>query len=123
MLKNLKEKYFEKTKLIKIDPLGKEILFIYTNKIPKARNKRSDKLGKLENKLDKDVDGLFCEYKGNMAILIDERATAGVISHEAYHAVINIFTSIGVEEFDQEIVAYHLGYIVDEITNFLKEHK
>lgn len=119
----MKKKYQEKTKNINIDPLNRVIKLVCTNNISKSRNKRSKKLGVLKNKLTKYIDGLCCYHKDSIIIFIDTKASLGVISHEAYHAVLSMFRYIGVEEYDEEITAYHLGYIVDEIYKVKKKYK
>lgn len=44
---------------------------------------------------------------------------AGVVAHECWHAVREIFDYSGVERLDNEMVAYHLGWLVQEVSNFL----
>lgn len=121
----MKKKYWEKTKIINFDSLEREFEFVYTNNLRKARKKRNEKLGKAKYKISKTVDGLWCENedKNTVALFIEKRASLGVISHEAYHAVRSLFRSIGVEEHDEELTAYHLGYIVDQIYKIINDKK
>jgi len=44
----------------------------------------------------------------------------GIIAHEAWHAVFSMFEWAGAE-LDNEMVAYHLSYLVDRIASF-KSH-
>ena len=45
-------------------------------------------------------------------------AGAGIIAHEAHHAIRALLVWADVKDFDNEVVAYHLGYLVNQITNF-----
>lgn len=43
----------------------------------------------------------------------------GVVAHESYHAIHHMFLDvIGAKHLDEEIVAYHLDYLVEEIMHF-----
>lgn len=50
-------------------------------------------------------------------IIIQPDASAGVIAHEAWHAVRRMLLHVGAE-LENEVVAYHLGYVVNHLTNF-----
>jgi hypothetical protein len=41
----------------------------------------------------------------------------GTVAHEAYHAVRALLERFGCKD-DEEVIAYHLGYIVDQIAAF-----
>lgn len=44
---------------------------------------------------------------------------SGTVAHEAYRAIRYMFDDFaGVRQMDNEIVAYHLGYLVQKINNF-----
>jgi hypothetical protein len=43
--------------------------------------------------------------------------TEGIVAHEAWHAVFRMFEWAGAE-LDNEMVAYHLSYLVDQIAKF-----
>jgi hypothetical protein len=43
--------------------------------------------------------------------------TPGIIAHEAWHAVFRMFEWAGAE-LDNEMVAYHLSFLVDRIASF-----
>lgn len=47
---------------------------------------------------------------------------ADTISHEASHAVKQLFKSTGVK-MDEEAFAYHLGYLVGKVHNFINQGK
>ena len=46
-----------------------------------------------------------------------EKLSEGIIAHEAWHAVFRMFEWVGAE-LDNEMVAYHLSYLVDRIASF-----
>jgi hypothetical protein len=53
---------------------------------------------------------------GHLFFQID--ACARVLTHEAWHAVWAMFEWAGVKDWDNETVAYHLGYLVGKISDF-----
>jgi hypothetical protein len=55
---------------------------------------------------------------GRSWMLFQYSATPGDIAHEAYHVVSQIYRYIG-QELDDEMAAYHLGYIVDAANELL----
>lgn len=63
-----------------------------------------------------DAEALIYKYthqaKSEIFIMFD--AKVGSITHEAFHAVWNIFECHGMKR-DDEAMAYHLGYLVEEI--------
>ena len=50
-------------------------------------------------------------------IFLKPNASAGTIAHESYHAIKRMFDVMDVKK-QNEVVAYHLGYLVDQITKF-----
>lgn len=42
----------------------------------------------------------------------------GVLAHEVVHAIFSIFDWIGARKRDEEVEAYHLGYICDAVVDF-----
>ena len=50
-------------------------------------------------------------------IFLPPSASWGTISHECYHAVTNMFEFVNADP-DEETIAYHLGYLVDEVCRF-----
>jgi hypothetical protein len=50
-------------------------------------------------------------------IVIPLNASAGTIAHEAWHSIHRMLVHLGAG-LDNETVAYHLGYLVDGITQF-----
>ncbi len=55
---------------------------------------------------------------GYSIIYLKKDAKIGTIAHESYHAVKHLMKFIGSPGDDGEVVAYHLGYIVDKAVEF-----
>jgi hypothetical protein len=51
-------------------------------------------------------------------IFLKPYASAGIVTHEAWHAVRALLVWAEARDFDNEVVAYHLGYLVNQITDF-----
>lgn len=47
-------------------------------------------------------------------------ATPGVIAHESFHVVKHLWDYIGAKEVDEEVVSYHLEFIVDKIWKHIR---
>lgn len=54
---------------------------------------------------------------GYATIHLKPNAAIGTIAHEAYHAVVGMMKFVGATH-ENEVIAYHLGYIVDKIAEF-----
>ena len=52
-------------------------------------------------------------------IFLSYNASVGVIAHESWHVVRKIMQHTGIA-IDSETVAYHLGYLVDAIFQFIR---
>jgi hypothetical protein len=55
---------------------------------------------------------------GHGHLFFKRENSAGIIAHEAWHAIYRMFEYLG-SELDNEMVAYHLTYLVDKILSFL----
>jgi hypothetical protein len=60
------------------------------------------------------------KYSGHSFLIFKiGNASAGTIAHEVYHAVDQLLDYNGVHSnYDGEVVAYHVGYLVDEACSF-----
>ena len=61
-------------------------------------------------------------HEGFSFIFLKPDATTGEIAHESYHVVRRILEFIGADE-ESEVVAYHLEYMVDKITRFIRKRR
>ena len=55
-------------------------------------------------------------------IIIQPDANAGTIAHECWHCVRQMLLHMGAT-LDNEVVAYHLGYVVNRVTDFKNAKK
>lgn len=55
---------------------------------------------------------------GSSHIIFRYTAGARIIAHESWHAVRSLLLWAGAD-LDNEVVAYHLGYVVEEVHKFL----
>lgn len=62
------------------------------------------------------------EEEARCYVFFRPRASPGTITHEAWHAMTHIFETLGIE-LDHESMAYHLGYVVDQIYRYVKRRK
>lgn len=70
---------------------------------------------------DTDRTEALLAYGGKCAHAIFQlgNSCSGTIAHESYHAIRYMFDDFeGVEQMDNEVVAYHLGYLVQKVTDF-----
>lgn len=61
---------------------------------------------------------------GNGSVLIFKigDCASGTIAHECWHAIRTMLVDYcGVETMEDEVTAYHLGYLVQQVTNFRNE--
>jgi hypothetical protein len=93
---------------------------IYTDDIDKSRKTRKSELGPSET-LSEYVDGLHSYDKDEPEsfIFFSPVSTVGVIAHEVFHALWQMFKYVGAK-LENEIFAYHLTYILDKILDFKK---
>jgi hypothetical protein len=55
---------------------------------------------------------------GHSHLFYKPTASAEIITHEAFHAIWCMFNWAGVQDWDNETTAYHLGWLVGHITKF-----
>ncbi len=55
-------------------------------------------------------------------IFLKYNSSVGTIAHESWHVVSRMMKYMGVD-IDSETVAYHLGYLTDEVFRFLRGKK
>jgi hypothetical protein len=61
---------------------------------------------------------LTAAESGDTHMFLQRGASAGVVAHESWHAIYAMFKWAGVKKFDNEVVAYHLGHLVDRVIDF-----
>jgi hypothetical protein len=95
---------------------------VYTDDIRKARQARVSIVGALEEPLHEFIDAMHCynPVEPDGIIFITPTTSAGVICHEAFHAMWRMFKWTGAKP-ENETYAYHLGYLVDKILDQKKK--
>ena len=109
----------EETLLINFPVFGYEFRVCYTDNIQKTRDKDNMILGALKSDLGEWVDGLHSNNKRYpySYIYFTQKTSDGVIAHEVFHAIWQMFKYIGAKN-ENEVFAYHLSYSLDEILVF-----
>lgn len=99
------------------------VQIVVTDDIVQSRNNRSHMIG--HRLKEKGVTlGLhsYNEEHSNCYLFFTENADANVIAHECFHAIHRMFEWIEAK-IEEEITAYHLGYLIGEVTKFVKKSK
>lgn len=116
----LKEKIFT----IEFPVFDYELVVILSSDVMKSRTDRDEEVG--EKFTGEPALALHSyNYHNPIAFLIfnEHDVTPGVIAHEASHAVYRLLEWIGATERDEEVLAYHIEYIVDKVWNFVKKQE
>jgi hypothetical protein len=94
--------------------VGYRVHIVFTDDIRKSRIARYGNDG-----LSEDAAALHCTaQKGNAHLIFDTvKATPSILVHECWHAVHGLLEWAGAD-FDNEVVAYHLGYLFQFVFDF-----
>jgi len=93
-----------------------KIHIIFSNDLAKSRIARYDTAGVAA---DSSTEALFTRGAGGYGHLFFKHdACARVIAHECWHAIWWMMTWAGVKDWDNETLAYHLGYLVGRASEF-----
>ncbi len=105
----------EQERMVDFPVFNYKILLVYTDDIVASRKSRCDLVGAMDSEINSFVDGLhsYNEIEPNGIVFFTAKTSLGTISHECFHAVYRMFKWIGAK-IENEITAYHLGYLVDE---------
>jgi hypothetical protein len=111
-----KTKHGDYEKLIKFPVWSNyKVEVIFTEDLLDSYFSRYGEAGLAGNPL---TDALHTTQSGISQIFYAPTAPARVISHESWHAIFAMFKWAGVENYDDETIAYHLGWLIGEITEF-----
>lgn len=58
-------------------------------------------------------------HNGMSFMFLPYNSTPGTIAHESWHIILRMMDYLGVEN-DSETMAYHLGYLVDQVWKLMK---
>ena len=93
-----------------------KIYIVFTEDLAKSRIRRYETAGLAA---DSSTAALFTRGAGGYGLLFFKPdASAEVIAHECCHAVWYMFDWAGVKKWDNETLAYHLGYLVGLVSLF-----
>lgn len=90
-----------------------QVRLILTNDLQKSANSR---LSQPPQNAD-----AFCYHvkdEGRSYIFLGLDAEESTVAHECWHIVHRVLTYCGVQDMDDEIVAYHLDHIVEQVYRF-----
>ena len=93
-----------------------DVHVVFTDSIPLSRKARYGTAG-----LSDGAGALHTYAQGGHAHLFFKigDCPTGVVAHECWHAIYALMNDwAGVKEMDNEAVAYHLGYLVQQVVNF-----
>lgn len=113
-------RFKEKTFVIDFPVFAYHVNVIITNDIQRSRTDRNSQIG---SKFDLGpVLGLHSsnENTGGSWIFLYFDASPDVIAHESYHSVVRMLSWVGANP-EEEVVAYHLGYVTDKIHKFINK--
>lgn len=65
----------------------------------------------------------FCYHvkdEGKTYLFLPLDAPEGTVVHECWHVIYHMFSWCGVKDFDNEVTAYHLDHLVEQVYRFKK---
>lgn len=93
---------------------------VVTNDVIKSGRKRDQTLAE-----DAEAEALHIYRKAECAsyLVFNRNPDLGTVAHECYHCVYRLMRWVGADMDNNEIFAYHLGYLVNVVYTFLKPKK
>jgi len=68
-----------------------------------------------------DAYTLTVKDEADTTLIFEYNASPGIIAHEVWHAVRRLMSWIGAIDLENEVTAYHIDYLVDEIWDIKKQ--
>jgi len=92
-----------------------DVKIVFCLDLGEARKARYGTTGSSDN-----ARGLHTKAVGGISHLFFKLGDCptGVVAHECWHAIHAMFEWAGVRDFENELVAYHLGYLVQKVADF-----
>lgn len=113
--KKLKER---STELI-VEPFGYTVTVIVSDDIHESARRR---IPDMEPNANWGAMTATVNSELHSLIFLPDNVASGTIAHESFHVLWHLMRHIGAE-FENEVMAYTLGYIVEEVTLFVKGKK
>jgi len=113
----LETKFGDYERVIRFDVWSEfKIHIVFSSDLARARIHRYETAGIAS---DSSTAALYTRGSGGYGhLFFRPAACAGIITHECCHAIWHMFEWAGVTEWDNETLAYHLGYLVGEASEF-----
>lgn len=110
-MRSVKKRHIEKVKVLDFGGFDYQVQIILSNDPQKSVDNRKDIVG--------DIDwsyycALHYRLDSTSYLFFDLEPTPGLAAHEAHHAVWAMFKRCRAK-FENEVMAYHLEFIVDKI--------
>ncbi len=112
-IKMIKDGDFEKTVIFSVFS-NYRVHIVITDNLARSRKARYGTEGKSEGA----VALSSSSVDGHSHIFMKEDASAEIIAHESFHIIYRMFEYIGADKMDNEIWAYHLGWLVGKVSEF-----
>ena len=106
--------YGDYEKMVRFPVFNYSVEIVFTGSVSESHYYRTD-----EDSPDCH-EGQYTELAGGGILYIQKEASYGTLAHECWHAVHHMLARVGAG-LDEEVVAYHLGYLVDKVLEFRKE--
>lgn len=93
---------------------------VITDDVVKSRKSRDAKLGEpYDGVTAQAIHSWPLDGQGSSWLFFTQNVGAGTVAHECFHCVRRIMRWLGAD-IENEVVAYHLGYLVDKTWKSLK---
>lgn len=112
-----------RTKQFDVPIFETNVTMIYGASTPKQFDKAARRLGVRSLIASEDLRDShgFCTQHGPLIIAVQKSGVKrGTVAHECYHAANRILRIIGVDNPDEEVVAYLLGYLYREFMELVR---
>ena len=103
----------ERSKTVKFPVFGYKIQVVVTEDLKKSLEKRG-----LDPSSCTSVHG-YWDGKAFSVLLFQTNPRVGTVAHECWHAVRRML-KFHEAEFENEVVAYHLGYLTQQVYDFVR---
>lgn len=93
-----------------------QVRLVFTNDLTKSANER---VGHTPG----GTTDAFCWHlksNGLSYLFLKMDSTESTVAHECWHVIYRILMWCGVKDFDDEMVAYHIGHLVGKVYDFKK---
>jgi hypothetical protein len=117
MVELKKTKYGDYEYKVMFDVFGFLVYVVFSEDMPKSINSRYPEIGTT----DKDFGAMCCRKRGvpELHMFFElGNCSVGTLAHESWHAVRYMLLDWSKCELDNETMAYHLGWLVDQAGSF-----